>query len=183
MRWSKNKHKRLLVCLLLIVAAGAAFWLSRPAAPPSPPPADAPAAEPETPTSCYIGKEGERCLEDDKGSLLLVNLWATWCPPCLAELPSLEKLQETYADRGLKVIAISLDQMPYENLEGIYARLPFNLPLYQDPQARLMERFNGRMVPFTAIINAEGEEIFHIPGERDWMAKEQTDLIEAHLPR
>src|SRR5881628_3937264 len=63
-----------------------------------------------------------RSLDDYKGKVLLLNVWATWCRPCLVEMPSIERLHRQVADRGLRVVAVSIDDVVGADSVRSYAR-------------------------------------------------------------
>lgn len=108
-------------------------------------------------------------LADFKGRGVVLNLWATWCGPCVREMPSLDRLAAMVADDGIAVVAISSDR------EGVAAVGPFlaehglsNLPAYLDPKGEFTRSMPGRGLPRTYILNAEGKIVANYPGPAEW---------------
>lgn len=96
-------------------------------------------------------------LSDQKGKVVLINFWATWCPPCRAEMPDLVRLQREYAKEGLQIIGITY---PPENLDRVrrFARsLKVNYPIILGTR-QLKARFSSdENLPLTVVINRDGE--------------------------
>lgn len=101
------------------------------------------------------------------GKVLVLNFWATWCPPCLRELPLFDELQRSHAEAGLQVVGIAVDQK--ENVEGFLAERPVGFPiLLGDTDAiELSRRLGNRLqgLPFTAIFDADGKRVYGHTGE------------------
>ncbi|MDX2143195.1 MAG: TlpA disulfide reductase family protein [Rhodospirillaceae bacterium] len=162
-----------------------------PAAPPAtPPPAAAPAARPpmnvirwhEQPkpaaqTVFQDGQGADQTLGAFKGKVLVVNFWATWCAPCIKEMPTLNALQEQLGGKDFQVLAISQDR------EGAVVAKPFlesngwtRLALFVEPGARFAKDAQLRGLPTTLIIDKTGLEVGRLEGTIDWTA---PDVIEA----
>lgn len=110
----------------------------------------------------------------DGAPVTVLNFWATWCAPCVAELPTLIALDEALADRGLRVVAASLDRS-YGQINGFWSNQGFadNVELALDNKGELFRSFSSddlgaRGVPYTAILNAEGEVVSWFAGDTDW---------------
>ncbi len=110
-----------------------------------------------------------RTLGAFKGRPLLVNLWATWCPPCVAELPSLSALAHTLFSEGMVVLPISSDRGGAEAVEAFYtAHEIHDLPVLLDHDAALMHAFGARGLPSTYVIDREGNIVGMEEGGMDW---------------
>ena len=111
-----------------------------------------------------------------RGKPLLVNLWATWCAPCVAEMPTLDKLAAARADR-LMVIAVAQDRQgadivdPWFQTAGLTTLQP-----YIDPANRLLVAYNSAL-PTTILYDAEGREVWRIVGAIDWQGAEAKALL------
>jgi len=136
-----------------------------------------------TPTAAFLMQnDTHRTLADFKGQVVVLNLWATWCTPCLKELPSLDALEEKYAPDGLVVVPLSVDTVPFAQLVTFIQNQSLELPhLAQDDSRAIYEALRGRGLPMTYLIDREGKVAARISGEVDWLAKAQTDRIEALL--
>jgi thiol-disulfide isomerase/thioredoxin len=99
-------------------------------------------------------------LQDKKGKVVLVNLWATWCGPCINEMPHLNEMQEKYKDKGFEVIGLDSDNESKEDIEAFAAKQKLNYPLGWADGALMTEfvkltRLNG--IPQSILINREGQ--------------------------
>jgi len=104
------------------------------------------------------------------GRPLLVNLWATWCAPCLAEMPSLQALRDAGGPQGsgeLEVVALNAGQS-VNQVEGYLKTLPLRLPIVMDQEKRALARWNVRVLPTTLLFDAAGVLRATSVGERDW---------------
>jgi cytochrome c biogenesis protein CcmG, thiol:disulfide interchange protein DsbE len=110
-------------------------------------------------------------LADLRGKVVVLNFWATWCPPCVEEAPSLERLQETIAPRGGTVLGISVDDD-----EAAYSKFlqdqHFTFPNYRDPSRRIALSYGTSMYPETYIIDRNGRLARKIIGPQDWDSPE-----------
>ncbi len=140
-------------------------------------PSDAPQP---APALSFIGKDGERVeLADFKGKVVLLNLWATWCAPCVKEMPSLDALQARLGGDRFEVVALSLDRGGRSVVEPFLAKLGVrNLAIYLDPQSTAMGAFKPRGLPTTVIIDREGYEVGRLEGDAEWNSEEAVKLLE-----
>ena len=113
----------------------------------------APAPAYEAPTM-----EGEMVSMDDfRGQVLLLNMWATWCPPCRWEMPHLQSLHEELRDQGLAVVGVSVDAPSAERqVRQFLDELGIDFLILRDPQERGHRLFGGYGLPMTVIIDGEG---------------------------
>ncbi len=123
--------------------------------------------------------EGElKALSDYRGKVVLVNFWATWCPPCIKEMPQFAELQQRYGERGFHVIAISQDmgsspEIVTGKVRDFYAEHELTaLPIYVDESglARKMAGVTG--LPVTVIYDREGNERLRVEGVIDWLGED-----------
>ena len=112
-----------------------------------------------------------------KGKPLLVNLWATWCVPCVKELPALDALAAAQAGK-LQVVAIS------EDLEGakvvpafLSAHAIKTLKGYHDPNNALMTLYKEASLPVSILYGADGKELWRVPGDLDWQGAKAKELL------
>ncbi|MEE8183986.1 MAG: TlpA disulfide reductase family protein [Acidobacteriota bacterium] len=101
---------------------------------------------------------GQVRLSDFDGKVIVMNFWATWCPPCLAEIPQFNELAEQFKDRGVQIVGMSLDNSP-EVVRAFERKVPLNYPsLMSRPE--LVQWFGGLAgVPTTLILDLDGEVV------------------------
>ncbi|WP_290792157.1 TlpA family protein disulfide reductase [Flavihumibacter sp. UBA7668] len=114
-------------------------------------------------------------LESFKGKKVFVNLWASWCPPCRAEMPSIQKLYEKTASQNVQFVLLALDNDFTTSLQFIN-KTGFTFPVYY-PGAALPSLFNVEGIPATFIFNEKGELVKHISGGANYDSKEFLKLL------
>lgn len=122
----------------------------------------------------------EISLAEFKGTPVLVNLWATWCAPCVKELPTLDKLAASHRDDGqLGVIAISQDSGPQASVEAFLAKLSVNdLAAYHDPKMSFSGSLGPDLVlPTSILYDSGGKEVWRYVGDLDWTGPEAAKLL------
>lgn len=108
-------------------------------------------------------------LEDFAGQVVLVNLWATWCTPCVAELPSLDRLQAKLQTQNFKVIAISMDRTSLQKIAGfLKERDVEHLDLYWDKDRNIASKWSYAGIPVSFLLNKEGALIKRYDGPHTW---------------
>jgi len=140
---------------------------------------DPPAPAPEFELNKLAGDAA--VLSDFRGSYVLLNFWATWCPPCLEEMPAMEKLYQAYSDKGLMVVAISSDREGAEVVRGFVERLGVSFPILLDPDAEVSLSYGARNLPLTALVSPDGNVLAAAVGARDWGSKEAFAYVGALL--
>lgn len=129
--------------------------------------------------SAYDLKGGEVSLGDYEGKVLVLNIWASWCPPCRRELPSLEALSKRLDARRFAVVGVSVDDNP-EYVAEYLGRLGVDFRNLWDENRRLSDEvFNLDAYPTTLLISASGEVEKTIVGYREWTSKAMIDEIKA----
>jgi thiol-disulfide isomerase/thioredoxin len=118
-----------------------------------------------------------------RGKPVLLNLWASWCAPCVKELPTLDRLSDLRAG-ALQVTAVSQDSGPHPSVEAfLKARGIKNLGSYQDPKMGLSGALGAQVLPTSVLFDAEGREIWRYVGDLDWTGPEAAKLLaEAGVP-
>jgi thiol-disulfide isomerase/thioredoxin len=105
-------------------------------------------------------------ITEFRGHYVLLNLWATWCPPCVAELPQLAKLQQ--AVPGLKVVTVDVERNAAKPAQFLRAHGAGTLPDYRDPQLKALRAVHAFGLPTTLLIDPQGREIARAVGPADW---------------
>jgi thiol-disulfide isomerase/thioredoxin len=132
------------------------------------------------PAIAFQGAEGEPLdLAAVKGKVVLLNLWATWCAPCIQEMPALDRLQARLGERGFEVLAISLDRGGARLVKPFYEKAGLKaLGIYLDPTSKIASALGARGLPTSLLLDRDGREIGRLEGEADWDAPEAVALIE-----
>jgi cytochrome c biogenesis protein CcmG, thiol:disulfide interchange protein DsbE len=114
------------------------------------------------------------------GKLLVLNFWATWCPPCIEELPSLNEFQQRYANAGVVVLGISVDtdEKAYRNF---LARVHVSFLTARDPDKKINAEYGTLRFPETYIIDSSGKVVRKIISNTDWMSERMTKDVESLL--
>lgn len=174
------------VAVLLFV--GAAFFLLVPNMNPGGtsggPPGFSVAAFPsEAPEAHFKGPNSKRLsLEDFRGRVVLLNIWATWCGPCRSEMPSLDRLQALHGADGLDVIAVSVDREGAGVVSAYYRKSGIrNLKLYVDSDQATLSAFRPSGIPMSVLIDREGNVVGEITGAARWDSAEATELVKRYL--
>lgn len=116
-------------------------------------------------------------LQSLKGKPVLVNLWATWCAPCVAELPALDKLAATL-DGKVKVLAVNQDSgQPEKAGEFLRQRGVSRLEPWLDPKNDLAFQFGAETLPVTVMYDSAGREVWRVAGPKEWGDAETMRLI------
>jgi thiol-disulfide isomerase/thioredoxin len=125
---------------------------------------------------------GEKTLADFAGRPVLVNLWATWCTPCVAEMPTLDRVAAAHGAKGLAVLTISQDTQGLSAAKAFFAKhkLP-DLKAYADPENRFGFDYATGSLPTSVLYDAQGKEMVRVIGAMDWEGKEAKTLIDAAL--
>ena len=119
-----------------------------------------------------------------RGKVVLLNIWATWCGPCVKEMPALDRLQTSLAGEGLHVVALSIDKgaAALAAVQAFYASHGIrNLGVYNDPEGAAGFELGVPGVPVTFLIDREGREIGRLVGAAEWDGAEAVALIRRHL--
>ncbi len=108
-------------------------------------------------TATDLASDEPVAVSDYRGHVLLVNLWATWCHPCLLEMPYLQKMYEKYSDRGLRILGVSVDlPADKDRVVEIVADLGVAYDVALDPDSRSTEAFRARGLPTSVLVDREG---------------------------
>ena len=113
------------------------------------------------------------------GQGLVVNLWATWCPPCVAEMPALDRLLAMVRAERIAVLALSSDRGGRAKVEPFYQRLGLKeLAIWLDPLGAAARALGARGLPTTVIIDRVGREVARLEGEAVWDAPELVAAVQ-----
>lgn len=129
------------------------------------------------PDVAFLDPQGNPAsLEDFRGRPVLVNLWATWCAPCVVEMPSLDAL--AVREEDLEVLALSQDVAGRQAVDEFFAEREFEeLEAYLDDQMAFMAALGLDTLPTTILYDAEGREVWRMTGMADWKGERAARLL------
>ena len=120
-------------------------------------------------------------LDNYKGSIILLNFWATWCAPCKEEMPSLDRIQKNEKLSNLKIFPINIGQENIRKVQKFYKDLGIkNLGLYYDSPETLAKKLSLRGIPTSILFNKNGEELARIVGSIDFENKNFIDWLSSY---
>ena len=157
-----SKTNAVKVLVLLLILGGAIFlaWRLR-----SPHPVDIGERAPGFALPALTG--GSLSLHDFKRQVVVLNFWATWCPPCVEETPSLEKFAEQMRLQGVAVVGVSVDEN-VEALQTFTAQQHLSFPILRDPDRSVAHHYGTFIFPETYIIDLDGKVAEKVIGPVDW---------------
>ncbi|MEI6559307.1 MAG: TlpA disulfide reductase family protein [Rhodospirillaceae bacterium] len=121
-------------------------------------------------------------LRDFAGTVVLLTLWATWCGPCVGELPALDRLQARLGGADFQVVAVSVDRGGRAVVAPFLARIGAgHLPLYLDPSSRILRLLGVDALPTSLLLDREGRIVGRIEGDPGWASPEALGLIEGAI--
>ena len=117
-----------------------------------------------------------KSLEDFRGQVIFINMWATWCPPCIAEMPGIDKLHEEMGDE-VAFVMLSLDRN-FDKAKDFDKRKGYNLPIYTRA-GKLPSMYQSAAIPTTYVIDAEGNLALTHKGMADYSDQEFKDFLKS----
>ena len=139
------------------------------------------AGRPPAPLLALTDIEGRNwTLEELRGEVVLLNFWATWCPPCVEEIPSLGRLNRRLEDKAFRVISVDVGQEETE-VRRFLDRVPADFPVLLDPEGSVTGPWKIRAFPTSFLIDAEGRMRYGYFGALEWDSDEVVSVIEGVL--
>ncbi len=176
----KPANQALLIAAICIVAAVGGFAVYRHLAQPTV--IDQPGGQaPEIKIADLTG--APRSLSEWRGKLLLVNFWATWCGPCLHEIPMLIETQARYGERGLQIVGAAMDEVDAVRNGAPQLGITYPVLVGDTEIVNAMQALGDELgaLPYSVLIDASGQIVLRKHGE--FQAAELQALVEAHLPK
>ena len=135
-------------------------------------------------TTAFLDSFGKQVtLADFEGKTVLVNVWATWCSPCIKEMPSLAQLQTARGGENFQVIALNIDELTERDYaKGELAKLSGGvLDFYQTEDLTILQPLGVTVFPTTVIYGADGSEVVRYLGDTEWTSHEAIAFIDEVL--
>jgi len=160
--YSMSKMNVVKVAVLVVIVGGAVYWALRQRSP-------RPLAIGDSALEFSVPAipSGSLDLKNYRGQIVLVNFWATWCPPCVEETPSLEQFAEKMRDRGVAVLSVSVDENQ-KAIEDFIAKYHISYPVGRDPDRSLAARYGTVLFPETYILDRRGLVAEKVAEAIDW---------------
>ena len=115
-------------------------------------------------------------LKGLKGKVIFLNFWATWCAPCVQEMPTMEKLHKTFGQKGLTVLAVNYREDAKE-VKKFFSKYKLTFIALLDLDGKVSERYRTWGLPVTVIINKRGEIVAKVIGSRDWHSSDAKEFF------
>lgn len=131
----------------------------------------------------FVDGEGRsRTLADFEGKVVLLNLWATWCPPCRKEMPALDHLQAALGGPGFEVVALSIDRAGVEPVRRFYGETEVkHLGIYLDTSGKALRGLGAVGLPTTLLLDREGREVGRLVGPAVWDTPEMVAFLRERI--
>ncbi len=117
-------------------------------------------------------------LSELKGKVVLLNFWATWCPPCREEIPSMIKLNSAMTGKPFQMLAVSIDEGGVPDIEAFFKESGFSLPAYTDPDGVAVKTYGITGVPESFVIDKNGILVKKVIGPLAWDSPETISFLE-----
>ncbi len=117
-------------------------------------------------------------LSDFRGRIVMVHFWATWCPPCVEELPTLAKLYGVLEGKDFEMLAVSVDEGGAETVTSFMHRNNLNLPVLLDSNHAVSSKYGTFKFPETYILDRDGVVRYKVIGPRDWQDPSVLELLQ-----
>jgi peroxiredoxin len=132
----------------------------------------------EVPNFAFPDMSGKQIsLSDHRGKVVLVNVWATWCPPCRQEMPSMQRLYEKFKGKNFEILAVSIDSEGREAVAPFMRKLHLTFPALLDPGETIIPLYGITGVPESFIVDKDGILVEKIVGPINWATPEVFSLF------
>ena len=131
------------------------------------------------PLFALFDRDGNQvALEKLRGSVVMINFWATWCAPCIEEMPTMQALKESLSDEPFEILAINMGEDP-ATVQSFLERTGFHFtfPILLDPTVEVAALYEVQGLPATLLADKSGKYVFGGVGARDWNGQEARNLI------
>ncbi len=120
-------------------------------------------------------------LEDYRGSVTLVNIWATWCVPCREEMPSMQRLYDSVGTRGFRIAAVSIDEGSPEDVTAFARELDLSFDILHDRSGAVERLYQTTGVPESFLLDRRGVLVKRVIGAHDWSSPANIAAVERLL--
>ncbi len=134
-------------------------------------------------TLSFLTRDGDlkkRSIKDFRGKVILLNFWASWCPPCRKEMPSIERLYRAFKDRGFVVIGVNYMEEA-DTVKDFMKDFDLTFPSFLDEGGSVAEMYRVMGIPTTFLIDREGRIAAKVLGDREWDSDHAKAIVEELL--
>jgi len=117
-------------------------------------------------------------LSDYKGKVVFLNIWATWCPPCREEMPSMEKLYQKLKGEDFEILAVSIDVLGARAVAPFMKEYKLSFPALLDPEGTVQRLYGTTAIPESFIIAKDGVIVSKVTGAKDWASPDTIRFYE-----
>lgn len=135
------------------------------------------------PSFSLASRTGVVTLKDYSGQVVLVNFWATWCPPCASEMPSLERLNQRMSGKKFKILAVSLDEEGWPAIDRFIKKIPLRMTVLMDARGDVASEYGTSFLPESYLIDRQGVIVQKYSGPRDWLDPQIVLEIETYVQK
>lgn len=128
-------------------------------------------------------RKGAVSLRDFSGKVVLLNFWATWCPPCVEEMPSLERLYQSMGGEDFQIVAISEDEEGWAAIDPFLGKIPLTLPILWDVKGEVANDYGASYLPQSYLIDKDGMIVQVYSGGRNWTDHRIMTEIESYVQK
>jgi thiol-disulfide isomerase/thioredoxin len=121
-------------------------------------------------------------LDDFRGKVVLVNFWASWCPPCIYEMPELQRLKKRYTNQAFEILAINVGEKKYK-VRKFADVTRLELPVLLDSASKTFDTWKVKTLPTSFLVDINGKTRYRVRGNPGWETDETLSIIEGMLPR
>jgi len=121
-------------------------------------------------------KDTTRTLADYHGKIVVVNFWASWCPPCIYEMPALERLKQKLNEQPFEIVTINVDEQKYKVWKFVKL-INFGLPVLLDERKDTFNSWGASVLPTSFLLDQEGHIRYRVQGDLEWDSEEVISLI------
>jgi peroxiredoxin len=132
-------------------------------------------AAPDFTLKDHAGKQF--ALKEVRGKVVFLNFWATWCPPCIEEMPAIEKLHRDLEKEGLVILAVNFQESP-ERVRDFFREHNLTFTALLDRDGKVFELYQAWALPVSIVINKRGEIVGRAMGSKDWYSEEAVQLFQ-----
>jgi len=120
-------------------------------------------------------------IADYRGKVLLVNIWATWCEPCRAEMPAIERLHHLVTDTSFRIVSVSIDKADSGTVTAFARQFGLTFPILQDQSGAIQDEYQTTGVPESFIVDRQGKIMKKVIGAAEWDGPVNVQLIRSLL--